>query len=65
PAPAPVAAVVRAAAPAAPLAATAKAAALPNSGAADWLVLTVSAGAALGWQHRRLAALLARARVTA
>lgn len=65
PAPAPVAAVVRAAAPAAPLAATTKAAALPNSGAADWLVLTVSAGAALGWQHRRLAALLARARVTA
>lgn len=50
--------------PAAPearvLAAATKAEALPSSGAADWLVIAVSAGAALGWQHRRLMALAAR-----
>jgi hypothetical protein len=63
PEPAPVVAAATHAA--APVAATAKADALPSSGAADWLVVAVSAGAALGWQHRRLAALLARARVAA
>ncbi len=58
----PPAAIIRPAAPQEPLAAMTKAAALPNSGAADWLVLLVSAGAAAGWHRQRLTALATRVR---